>query len=61
MAAPIGESLGIPYDVIHACVCVCVHACTCMYTCVGAPSHHLHPHPITPHPLGGPLESVKIQ
>ena len=33
MAAPIGEYLGIPYDVIHPCmhvrVCVRVHACAC--------------------------------
>ena len=35
MAAPIGESLGIPYDVIHACVRVHVHACTCICTWVG--------------------------
>ena len=32
---PLGESLGIPYDVI--CVCMCVHACACacMCRCVG--------------------------
>ena len=50
MAAPMGESLGIPYDVI--CVCACV----------GAPSYHPHTHPPIPlPPRGGPLESVKIQ
>ena len=27
---PLGESLGIPYDVICMCACVHVHACTCM-------------------------------
>ena len=47
MAAPLGESLGIPYDVIHACMHV--HVCACGW---GAPSHHPHPHPTTPHPPG---------
>ena len=48
MAAPIGESLGIPYDVI--CMWVCMH----MYVCGG--------HPLTtPTPHWGPPESVKIQ
>ena len=45
---PLGESLGIPYDVIHACVCVHVHVCACVW---GAPSHHPPPtstHPPTP-------------
>ena len=53
---PLGESLGIPYDVI------CVHPCACMCMCVGAPSHHPPPHPPTPPTPqgGGPLESVKI-
>ena len=57
---PLGESMGIPYDVICMCACVCVHACTCVnvYACAhvwGAPSchPHPHPHPPTPHPLGG--------
>ena len=46
---PLGESLGIPYDVIHA-MCMCVHACACVW------GHHLttltpiHP---PPHPPGG--------
>ena len=26
MGAPLGESLGIPYDVIRACTCMHVHA-----------------------------------
>ena len=30
---PLGESLGIPYDVIRVCMCMHVHACACM--CVG--------------------------
>ena len=58
----LGESLGIPYDVICVCGFMHVHACVCMYTCVGAPSHHPPPpstHP--PTPQGGPSESVKIQ
>ena len=38
MATPLGESLGIPYDVIHVCVCMHMHAyaCACGW---GAPSH----------------------
>ena len=59
MATPIRESLGIPYDVICACVCVHVHECAHVW---GAPSHHPHPDPPTlPTPQGGPPESVKIQ
>ena len=54
MAAPLGESLGIPYDVIHTCTCVCMCACTCMCMCVGgilsSPPTHIHP---PSHPLGG--------
>ena len=44
---PLGESLGIPYDVIHA------HTCTCMCTCVGGTPNYPPPHPPTPHPPGG--------
>ena len=59
---PLGESLGIPYDVIRTCSCVCVRACACMCTCVGGtlspPPTHIHP---PPHPPGGaPPESIKI-
>ena len=43
---PLGESMGIPYDVIRACVHM--DACACMCTCVGAPSHH--PPPTSNHP-----------
>ena len=55
MATPIGESLGIPYDVICACACVCMRACSCVCTCVGGTlSPPLHPHPPThPPPRGG--------
>ena len=56
---PLGESMGIPYDVICTCVCMHVHVCAC--ACVWrAPFHHPNFHPITPHPWGGPPESVKI-
>ena len=51
---PLGESLGIPYDVISACACVCVHVCAYMCTCVGGtlspPPTPIHP---APHPRGG--------
>ena len=57
---PLGESMGIPYDVI--CTCVHVRACACMCTCVGgipSPPHTpIHPPPT---PRVGPPESVKIQ
>ena len=59
MAPPLGESLGIPYDVIRACACMHARACAHVW---GAPSHHPPPpstHP--PTPRGGPPESVKIQ
>ena len=48
---PLGESLGIPYDVIHACTCMHVPACACVW---GAPFHH-PPSPSThpPTPKGG--------
>ena len=52
---PLGESLGIPHDVICMCVCMPMHV-------------HVWGHPLTtPTPIlpvppqGGPLESVKIQ
>ena len=60
---PLGESLGIPYDVICACGCVRVHAgtCMCMYVegTLSPPPIPIHPAP--PTPRGGPPESVKIQ
>ena len=39
---PLGESLGIPYDIICMCACMCVHAhaCACVWE---APSHHPPP------------------
>ena len=46
---PLGESLGIPYDVIHMCMCMHV----CMHMCEGHPlttPTHIHP---PPHPPGG--------
>ena len=51
---PLGESLGIPYDVIHVCACVRMCACVCMCMCVGgtlsSPPTHIHP---PPNPQGG--------
>ena len=32
---PLGESLGIPYDVTRTRTCMRVHACACMCMCVG--------------------------
>ena len=45
---PLGESLGIPYDVI----CVRAYMHMHVYVCGGTPNHP-HPHPPTPHPPGG--------
>ena len=47
---PLGESLGIPYDVIHthACACMCMH----VHMCGGHPLTTPPPHPPT-HPPGG--------
>ena len=42
---PLGESLGIPYDVIRVCVCMCM----CVHMCGGTlspPPTHIHPPPI---------------
>ena len=48
---PLGESLEIPYDVIHACACVRARACARVW---GAPSHHPPPPSIhLPTPQGG--------
>ena len=54
---PLGEYLGIPYDVMH------VRACACVCTWVGCTLSPPPPPSIdTPHPpRGGPLESFKIQ
>ena len=59
--SPLGESLGIPYDVIHTCACMRMHAHACAHVWE-APSHH-PPSPSThpPTPRGEPPESVKIQ
>ena len=55
---PLGESLEIPYDVIRACACMCIHAWACMCTCVGytlsPPPTPIHP---PPHPPGGDLKN----
>ena len=51
---PLGEYLGIPYDVIRACVRVHVRACACVCTWVrctlSPPPTPIHP---PPHPPGG--------
>ena len=52
--SPLGEYLGIPYDVIRAYMHVHMRACTCMCTWVGCtlspPPTPIHP---PPHPPGG--------
>ena len=48
---PLGESMGIPYDAIHACTCM--HACMCM--CVGGT---LSPPPSPIHPPPNPSEGT---
>ena len=58
---PLGESLGIPYDVIRTCACMHVHACTCMCMCVGGtlsppPPPSTHPPP----PRGDPRNQSKF-
>ena len=57
---PLGEYLGIPYDVIHVCMCMFVCACMCMWVgcTLSPPPIPIHP---PPHPQGGPPESFKIQ
>ena len=58
---PLGESLGIPYDVICACACMCMHVCMCMCTCVGgtlSPPPPISTHP--PTPRGGPWNQSKF-
>ena len=58
---PLGESLGIPYDVICVCTCVCMHACACMCTFVGGtlspPPTHIHQPPT---PRGDPWNQSKF-
>ena len=53
---PLGEYLGIPYDVI--CTCMHVRTCTCVCVCMWVGVHPLttpHPHPPTqPTPQGTP-------
>ena len=50
MAAPLGESLGIPYDVICTCTCMHAHACAHVW---GTPCHHPPPTSTYPSPPGG--------
>ena len=60
MATPLGESMGIPYDVI--CTSACVHMHACAHVCGAPPQHpHPHPHPPTPPPpRGEPLDQSKF-
>ena len=57
---PLGETRGIPYDVICAYACMCMYVCTCMCMCVGGtlspPLTHIHPPP----PPGGPQNQSKF-
>ena len=64
---PLGEFLGILYDVI--CVHACMHACVCVHMCGELPLTTLHPiHLPPPHSRGTPrisqnsiaLELIKI-
>ena len=61
MATPMGESLGIPYDVIPAYTCMYMHVCACMFTCVGGtlslPPTHIHSPPT---PKGDPRNQSKF-
>ena len=63
---PLGEYLGIPYDVIRACVCARTCACVCMCMWVGCtlspPTTSIHPPPIHPPPTprGGPQNHSKF-
>ena len=50
---PLGESLGIPYDVICACACMCVHVRMYVHVCGGHPLTTRHPHPPSPTPPKG--------
>ena len=54
MVVPIGESLGSPYDVIHAYMCMQVHACACMCTWIGCTLSPPPPRSTHPPSLGGP-------
>ena len=60
MAAPMGKSLGIPYDVICMCACMCMHADACTHGWAYPPTIP-HPHPTTLHPQGGdPWNQLKF-
>ena len=58
---PLGESMGIPYDVICTCACVCMCACTYMCMCVGGtlspPPTPIH---LPPPPRGDPRNQSKF-
>ena len=50
---PLGEYLGIPYDVIHVCMHMHMHACMCMCTWMGC-TLSPPPPPSTHPPWGDP-------
>ena len=55
--SPLGESMGIPYDVICMCTCMHVH----MHVCGGHPLTTPYPHLPTPYPPeGGPRNQSKF-
>ena len=53
---PLGESLGIPYDVIRTCACVCMRMH--VQLCGGHPLTTPHPHPPTPPPSWGETPGI---
>ena len=53
MVAPIGESMGIPYDVICTCVCMHVHVCACVHVHVYGGHPSTTPTSIQPPPTPG--------
>ena len=42
---PLGESMGIPYDAIHACTCMCACMCMCVGGTLSPPPSPIHPPP----------------
>ena len=52
---PLGEYLGIPYDIICVCMCMHVHACMWVGYTLSTP-----PPLFRPHPPGGPQNHSKF-
>ena len=57
---PLGESLGIPYDVTRVHACVHVHASACMCTCMGGTPQPPSTPSTHPHPQGDPWNQSKF-